>query len=88
MDTIPNAMNRIDKVCLKVLPRLAMLKSVRVYSAVKISAFNNIPDRSQILMVLIQGTCQYLPDACKRAMDGEAVNCIMKIILGNFDSVL
>lgn len=50
MDTIPNAMNCIDDVCLKALPCLAMLKSIRVDSAVKISAFKDVPDRSQILI--------------------------------------
>ena len=50
VDAIPDAMDCIDKVCLKVLPFPAMLKGVRVDSAVKIFAFNNVPDRSQILM--------------------------------------
>jgi len=53
MDTIPNAMKCIDKVCLKALPYLAMLKSVRIDGAVKISALNNIPNRSQMLIIFV-----------------------------------
>jgi len=47
VDAIPDAMDCIDKVCLKLLPFLAMLEGVRVDSAVKISAFDDVPDRSQ-----------------------------------------
>lgn len=47
VDAIPDAMDCIDKVCLKVLPFLATLEGVRVDSAVKISAFDDVPGRSQ-----------------------------------------
>jgi len=49
-DAIPDAMDCIGKVCLKVLPFLAMLEGVRVDSAVKVSAFDDVPDRSQFLI--------------------------------------
>jgi len=47
---MPNAMNGIDKVGVKVLPCPAMLQSVRIDSAVEISAIDDISDGSQRLM--------------------------------------